>query len=191
MKTKSMKLTALVVATLVWAVALQADAQYGRTKTKPDPSPGASVTQVIGTDSKVTVAYHRPAVKGREVWGKLVPYGKTWRAGANETTAITFSDNVTINGEKLAAGTYGFHIVPKEEGKWTLIFNNVHESWGSMGYDKEKDALRIEVDVASAPNQERLLYGFEELKPVGEATGTTAFLRWEKKKVSFRIELDA
>lgn len=191
MKTKSMKLTALVVATLVWAVALQADAQYGRTKTKPDPSPGASVTQVIGTDSKVTVAYHRPAVKGREVWGKLVPYGRTWRAGANETTAITFSDNVTINGEKLAAGTYGFYVVPKEKGKWTLIFSKEYKSWGRSSPKEENDALRVEVDATSAPNQERLLYGFEDLTPVGGATGTTAFLRWEKKKVSFRIELDA
>jgi len=189
MKAKSMKLTALLAAVIVCGVTFQADAQ-GRKKTKPDASPGASITQVIGADSKITVNYHRPAVKEREIWGGLVPYGKTWRAGANETTTISFSDNVTINGKKLAAGTYGFHIVPQKEGKWTLIFNKVSESWGSMDYDEAQDALRVEADVTSAANQERLAYGFEELTPVGGATGATAFMHWEKKKVSFRIELD-
>lgn len=190
MKAKSMKLTALLAATFVGAVALWAGAQ-GREKERPDASPGASVMQVIGTDSKVTVNYHRPAVKDRKIWRGLVDYGKVWRAGANETTTISFSDGVTINGKKLAAGTYGFHIIPQEEeGKWTLIFNKVHQSWGSMSYDEGEDALRVEADVTNAPNQERLAYGFEELTPTGGATGTTAFMRWEKKKVSFRIELD-
>lgn len=189
MKTKSIRIYAFIAATCVCAVALWVDAQ-GRQKERPDASPGASVTQIIGTDSKVSVNYHRPAVKGREIWGGLVPYGKVWRAGANETTTISFTDGVTINGKSLAAGTYGFHIIPQEDGTWTLIFNKVSESWGSMGYEEGEDALRVEADVANAQNQERLAYGFEELTPTGGATGTTAFMHWEKKKVSFRIEVD-
>ena len=128
--------------------------------------------------------HSRPGVKGREIWGTgLARYGdaRPWRAGADETTAITFSDDVTINGEPLAAGTYGFHIA-LSEGDWTLIFHKDYKTWGTQ-YKKENDALRITVTPEDAPHQEWLLYGFDDL----EANGCTAFMHRVKKQISFMV----
>jgi len=156
--------------------------------TTPPPSPAATVSQGIGM-SEVTIVYHRPGVKDREVWGALVPYndGKPnpWRAGANENTTIEFSTDVLINGKKLPSGTYGLHMIPSPES-WTIIFNKNHTSWGSFFYNPDEDALRVQVTPVGAPHEEWLIYGFEDLTPLG----ATAYLRWEKLKVPFRIELD-
>lgn len=155
--------------------------------TTPAPSPPATVTQGIGM-SEVTIVYHRPGVKEREVWGALVPYndGKPtpWRAGANENTTIEFSTDVTVNGKNLPAGIYGLHMIPADE-TWTIIFSRNHTSWGSFTYKPEEDALRVQANAVSAPHEEWLSYGFEDLTPLG----ATAYLRWEKLKVPFRIEL--
>ena len=86
-------------------------AAQGPPLTLPQPSPSASITQQIGL-TDITIAYHRPAVNKREVWGKLVPYDQVWRAGANENTTITFSSDVTVGGQKIAAGSYGLHMIP-------------------------------------------------------------------------------
>ena len=77
----------------------------------PEASPAATVTQVVGL-TEIAVSYHRPAINGRQVWGALVPYDQVWRAGANENTTVSFSTPVTVNGTKLAAGTYGLHMIP-------------------------------------------------------------------------------
>ncbi len=107
----------------------------------PRVSQAAQTTQTIGI-TEITVRYHRPGVKGRTIFGGLVPWGQVWRAGANENTTVSFSHPVTVEGQSLAAGTYGLHTIPGET-EWTIIFSNDHLSWGSFFYDESADALRV------------------------------------------------
>ena len=179
-----------VTAATVVAVALSAFqlAKAQEQKRRIDVSPAAQTAQRIGLyDVKIT--YCRPGVKGRQIWNtQIVPYNGTpmpWRAGANENTTIEFESNVKIEGKPLAAGKYGFHIVPTDS-KWTLIFSKDNASWGSFRYKQENDALRVDVTPGECPMQEWLVYGFDDLS----ATSATATLAWEKKKIGFKIELD-
>ena len=175
-------------AAIVLGVALNASAQ--RVKTVPDKSPNASVSQIIGIDSNITISYSRPGVKGREgkIYGtSIVPYGGDpipWRAGADETTVIAFENDVKIEGKALPAGKYGFHIIPSEK-EWILVFNK-SPAWGSYGYKKEDDVLRVTVKPQDAPHQEWLVYTFEELS----AESVVIQLSWESKKMRFKVELD-
>src|SRR5262245_525990 len=89
--------------------------------TVPQPSPAASVSQRVGI-TDISITYHRPAVNKRDVWGKLVPYGEVWRAGANENTVLTVSTEVSVGGRTLPAGSYGLHMIPTA-GEWTVIFS--------------------------------------------------------------------
>jgi len=161
----------------------------------PRVSPAMSVTGTIGF-TRVTIDYSSPAVKGREIWGKLVPYGLTtspfgagtpapWRAGANENTVITFTDDVKINGKALAAGSYGLHMIPGET-QWTIIFSKNYTSWGSFFYYESEDALRITVSPKKAEFKEWLTYGFDDFT----TNSAEVFLHWEKLKVSFNVEVD-
>lgn len=150
----------------------------------PRLSQRASVTQRIGL-TDITIAYHRPAVGGREIWGKTVPNGKVWRAGANENTTITFSDDVTVEGKPLAAGTYGLHMIP-DANQWTIIFSKNSTSWGSFSYDEKEDALRVNVKPHAGEAFEQLTYTFDDVKPESAA----ATLRWEKLAVPFQIGVD-
>src|SRR5436305_5330213 len=150
----------------------------------PRVSQGGTVSQRIGL-TDITITYHRPAVGGREIWGKTVPYGKVWRAGANENTTITFADDVTVEGKPLAAGTYGLHMIPDKE-QWTIIFSKNATSWGSFSYDEKEDALRVTVKPHPAEMFEQLAYTFEDVKP--DSAVTT--LRWEKLAVPFQIGVD-
>lgn len=179
-------IAAAAVVAVGLGVAQWAGAQ--RTKRQTDASPAAQVVQRIGLyDVKVT--YARPGVKGREVWNtNLVPYnGKPtpWRAGANENTTFEFESNVKIEGKALPAGKYGFHIIPTET-TWTLIFSKDNAAWGSFRYKAENDVLRVDVTPGEGPMQEWLVYGFDNLAD----TSATAYLAWEKKKITFKIELD-
>jgi len=150
----------------------------------PRVSQRGSVTQRIGL-TDITIAYHRPAVGGREIWGKTVPNAKVWRAGANENTTITFSDEVTVEGKPLAAGTYGLHMIP-DTNQWTIIFSKNSTSWGSFSYDEKEDALRVNVKPRPAETFEQLTYTFDDVKP----ESTVATLRWEKLAVPFQIGVD-
>ena len=106
---------------------------------EPRASLHAEVTQRIGTDTDITIDYSRPAVKGREIWGKLVPYGMEegnrysnnepfpWRAGANENTTIQFNNDLMIEGESIPAGKYSIHMIPAKDQPWTVIFNKVND----------------------------------------------------------------
>ena len=157
------------------------------TKRRIDSSPRAETVQRIGVfDVKVT--YHRPGVKGREIWDtNIVPYNGNpmpWRAGANENTVFEFETDVKIDGQLLPAGKYGFHIIPTATA-WTLIWSTDNAGWGSFRYKPENDALRIQVTPTEGPHEEWLRYGFDELT----ATSATGYLAWEKKRVSFKIEL--
>jgi tetratricopeptide (TPR) repeat protein len=150
----------------------------------PMPSPKASVAQTIGI-SEVQVNYHRPGVRGREVWGALVPYGEVWRAGANENTTISFSTPAIIGGKTLPAGLYGLHTIPTK-GEWTIIFSNNATSWGSYFYKESEDALRIRVQPLPAQFQEWLEYSFSDLT---DSTAVLA-LTWEKLRIPIPLKFD-
>lgn len=150
----------------------------------PDASQRAAVSQQIGL-SEISITYNRPGVKGRMVFGGLVPYGEVWRAGANENTVISFSSDVKINGKDLPAGKYGFHIIPTDKD-WTLIFSKNYWSWGSFNYDQKEDALRITITPQTAEMQEWLQYNFDSV----ETNSTTVSLRWADMKASFNVSVD-
>src|SRR5216684_9349767 len=147
----------------------------------PRDSQHAKIIQRVGI-TDITINYHRPLVKGRKVWGGLVPYGQVWRAGANENTTIEFTDPVTIEGKPLPKGIYGLHMIPGES-EWTVIFSKNSTSWGSYTYDPAEDALRVSVKAQPAEHREELIYDFEKLTP----ESTTVTLRWEKVAVPFKV----
>lgn len=156
----------------------------------------AGVMQTLGVDTEITIVYSRPGVKGRKIWGELVPYGMApgnrysknqpypWRAGANENTTIEFSKDVLIEGKPLPAGKYSIHMIPSEKD-WTVIFNKNNSGWGSFAYSEAEDALRVTVTPVEAPFQEWMRFGFDDLA----GTSAVAFLHWENLKVPFKIEL--
>ena len=147
----------------------------------PRQSQHAVITQRVGI-TDITISYHRPLVNKRVIWGKLVPYGEVWRAGANENTTIKFTDNVTINGKPLAKGVYGLHMIPTEN-EWTVIFSNIHTAWGSFTYKEADDALRVTVKPQPADFREALTYDFDDVKE----DSAVATLRWEKLAVPFKV----
>lgn len=151
----------------------------------PDASPAASASQALGL-AEFTVSYHRPAVNKREIWGKLVPYGEVWRAGANENTALTASTPFTFGGKAVPAGTYGVHVLPTA-GEWTFILSSEAKAWGSFSYDAKEDVARVTVKPSVADFTERLAWSFDE--PTNDAAALT--LRWEKLKASVPIGIDA
>lgn len=148
----------------------------------PRPSPSATLTQTVGL-TDITIKYSRPGVKGRTIWGGLVPYDKVWRTGANEATTIAFSDDVLVNGNKLAKGTYAIETIPGQD-QWTVIFNRVADQWGAFQYDAAKDALRIQARPQTADYREWLTFEIPEM-----TTDTaTVVLRWEKLALPFTID---
>lgn len=151
---------------------------------KARPSPGAKVSQIIGS-SEVTILYHRPGVKGRGIWGDLVPYDEFWRAGANEPTLFTFSHDALAEGNKLPAGTYRFVVIPTK-GEWTVVFNSETEEWGTA-YNSQYDKLRFKVKPETGPHEEWLSYSFVDLS----ARSATVVLAWEKLRLPFKIEFPA
>lgn len=191
MKRIYLDLIFIVVIGIVMAMASMAQAQDDEVR----KSLQASVTQRIGVDTDITIDFSRPGVKGRKIWGDLVPYGMypgvkysnnkpyPWRAGANENTTITVNMDVSIEGKKLAAGKYGVHMIASESD-WIVIFSKKNDAWGSYEYDEKDDALRITVTPVKAVHEEWLRFGFNDLA----GTSATAFLHWEKLKVPFKIK---
>jgi len=157
----------------------------------------SSVTQYVGVDTQITINFSRPAVKGRVVWGNIVPYGLgtsdryadgkpfPWRAGANENTTIELNNDVKIEGSILAAGKYSIHMIPSKTD-WIIIFNKNSNQWGSFSYDESADALRVSVTPVDAPFEEFLNYSFGNITE----NSVVAFLHWEKLKIPFQITLN-
>lgn len=160
----------------------------------------AEVSQWIGP-VKITIAYHSPRVhfKGAErtghIWGELVQYGffddgfgpskaMPWRAGANESTTITLSHDVKVEGKDLKAGTYALFLDVEKAGPWNWIFSS-NIGWGSYQYDEKNDVLRVPATPKDAPFTEFLTYSFDDRVP----NSATAFLQWENKRVSFKIDV--
>jgi hypothetical protein len=176
----------------------------------PRTSQKASVMQRIGV-TDVTITYSRPGVKGRKIWGDplpeqtasvkgeatldnqnarpknavIVPYGHVWRTGADDATMFVVSDDVLINGQKLAAGSYSLHTIPGKDD-WTIVFNGTSNQWGSFNYDPAKDTLRVKTKPAWVnENQEWLAFTFD---PVGEDSAQVN-IRWEKISVPFTVKV--
>lgn len=150
----------------------------------PRVSPQASVSQTVGT-TEITITYSRPSVKGRTIWGELVPYDQVWRTGANEATTFAVSDDVTVNGSPLPAGTYSLATIPGK-AEWTVIFNKERELWGMYQYKPENDALRIRVKPVEAPFTETLEFAF----PTITDDSAAVVMRWEKLAIPFTVKVD-
>jgi len=174
------------LAALIGLVVLLASACFAQSTqlNLPRDSQRASVTQRIGI-TDVTINYHRPLVKGRTIWGKVVPYGQVWRAGANENTTITFTDPVSVAGQALDKGTYGLHMLPNQD-QWTVIFSKVNTAWGSFTYKESEDALRVTVKPEATDFREALAYDIDQ--PTENTAVVT--LRWEKVAVPFKVSVD-
>jgi len=150
----------------------------------PRASQHATVMQRIGI-TDITINYHRPLANGRQVWGKVVPYGQVWRAGANENTTISFTDPVSIEGHALDKGTYGLHMIPGEN-EWTVIFSRDSDAWGSFSYKQADDALRVTVKPQATEPHDALAYDFDDVKP----DSTVVTLRWDKVAVPFKVSVN-
>lgn len=167
------------------AFQLAAGAALAQQLDLPRPSPNAYVSQTVGV-TEVTIRYSSPGVKGRKIWGELVPYGEVWRTGANENTTIKFSTPVKVEGHELPAGIYGLQTIPTE-GDWTVIFSKDADEWGAFNYKQENDALRIQVKPESVANPlERMAFAFEDTTD----TSSKVVLRWEKLRVPFTLTVD-
>jgi Protein of unknown function (DUF2911) len=196
----------LLCVLLISCACLSVDAQV-RT---PRPSQKASVMQTIGV-TDITITYHRPGVKGRTIWGEptadqktkvsgeatldnqnerpkdavIVPWGHIWRTGANDATTFEVTDEVLINGQKLAAGSYSLHTIPTKD-EWTIVFNGTANQWGSFNYDPAKDTLRVKAKpVALTENQEWLQFAID---PINDNSARVN-IRWEKISVPFTVEV--
>jgi hypothetical protein len=152
--------------------------------TLPEVSQLAVTKQRVGL-TDITITYHRPLVNGRKIWGGLVPLGEVWRAGANENTTIEFSDPVSVEGQPLAKGIYGLHMIPTADA-WTVIFSKMASAWGSYSYNQAEDALRVTVKPRPNEMEEALEYEFEDLKP----DSATVTLKWEKLAVPFKVAIN-
>lgn len=142
---------------------------------KPSPAQTAE-GQVAG--AKITIKYSSPAVKGRTIWGDLVPFGKVWRAGANDATTFTTSKDITVEGQKLVAGTYSLFVIPGESQS-TFVFNKVAKQWGTYTYDQKEDVLRVNVASQQTTTlEERLVY---------EVKANSFEIRWEYGKAAAKI----
>ncbi|RYZ45713.1 MAG: DUF2911 domain-containing protein [Myxococcaceae bacterium] len=151
----------------------------------PAPSPAAKVSQGVGV-SEISVEYSSPAVKGRKVWGELVPNDKAWRSGANSATKITFSHPVTFGDKAVPAGSYAIVSLPSQKG-WKVMLNTDLGLWrGGAPYDASKDVATVSATTTAIPARERLTYLFTDTTD----TGTRLDLEWEKLRVSVPITVD-
>ena len=150
----------------------------------PRESPDKAVYQKIGY-TEVNITYGSPATKNRKIWGELVPYGKVWRAGANNATTVEFSSKITINGTSLDRGKYALFVIPKENDRWTIIFNKTHKQWGAFRYDENEDALRTEILPKTKNDQtENVTYS---IRQIGYQQGVIV-LHWEYLEVEIPFE---
>ena len=164
----------LLAAVLVAAVAVSALAERGDDSARK--SKNGKTTGTVG-GVEVTLEFGRPNVKGRAIWGALVPYGKVWRTGADEATTISFSADVKVGGKTVPAGTYALFTLPGEN-EWTFIINKAAQQWGAFSYDQGQDAARVTAKPRAAEHVESLDFVIE---------GSSVVLRWEKLAVGFEV----
>lgn len=186
---------------LAFALSVPLFGAQGLTFPPNGDNPQASVTQAIGP-VRVTIDYSSPhVVRGKndrkgKIWGELVPWGLSdlgfngckscpWRGGANENTTFAVTHAVKVQGQDLAAGTYGLHMIPGQD-EWTVIFSKDANSWGSFWYDQKNDALRVKTKAGKSEYHEWLTYEFTER----EAAKATLALKWEELQIPIAITVD-
>ena len=149
----------------------------------PAPSPGQTIKQdfALGT---IELVYSRPSIKGRKIFGDLVPYNKVWRTGANGSTKIKFTDIVEMNGKRIDTGTYALYTIPGED-MWEVILNKGIGNWGSNGYKESDDIIRFKVPVMKIkPELETFTMQFANVKP----ESCELHIMWDKTAVSIPIK---
>ncbi|MBL0006572.1 MAG: DUF2911 domain-containing protein [Saprospiraceae bacterium] len=168
---------------------------WAQTITTPrTPSPAAEVSQTLGI-STVSVNYSRPSVKGRIVWGELVPFGwnvepfgsphpTPWRAGANENTVIEFSHDATVAGQKVPAGRYGLFFAINKDNSGEVVLSKDSHSWGNFFYDPANDLCRANIQIRENAMTEMLTYSFINV----DRNSAELVLNWEKKQFPVKIE---
>ncbi len=157
---------------------------YAQNISLPRVSQQATVTQRLGL-SDVTIVYHSPSVQGRKVFGGITPYGNIWRGGANENTTIHFTHDAKVEGQKVAAGTYGLYMIPGET-EFQILFSKFHQSWGTISPTEDEVVLNVTVKTESIAFQEWLSYNFTDRS----SNSLTVTLQWEKLRIPFKIEYD-
>jgi len=188
------KLFAMQAIPLLLIILISFTANAQQITTPRTPSPAATVSQTIGI-STVKVSYSRPSVKGREIWGKQVPYGwnvqnfgngnsAPWRAGANENTTIKFSHDAKVEGQPVPAGEYGLFFVVNADNTAELILSKDCRSWGSFFYEPGHDLFRTKIQLRDIPFTEMLTYDFVN----NTKTSSELTLNWEKKQFPVKIE---
>lgn len=159
-----------------------ADAQSLNT---PQPSPTQTIKQNFGL-SNIELSYSRPGMKGRKIFGDLVPFGKVWRTGANNATTITFADDVTIGGTKVKAGKYGLVTIP-EKKSWTIIITKQLDVTSPAGYKQDQDVVRVEANTMNmGESMENFTMQFANIK----ANSCELHMMWDKTAVSLPISAD-
>jgi len=172
------KIVSMSLALAAWAGIAAADVRL------PQASPAASIQQAVGvTDLEIT--YHRPGVKGRTIWGGLVPYDQIWRLGANEATTLAVSSPFRIAGHEIAAGTYALFAIPGKEA-WTFILDKNPKQWGAFSHKDADDVLRFQAKPQEGPFVERLQF---TISPDTDGAATVE-MAWEKLRVAFQVEVD-
>lgn len=170
--------------TLTLLLALLATGLMAQIRT-PASSPVATLSQAVGL-AKVSIEYSRPSVKGRKIFGDLVPFDKVWRTGANKITTIQFDKDLTANGQKIAAGSYGLYTFPGQKN-WIIALNSDDKQWGAYNYDSKKDVLRLTVAAEKLPKLvEHFTIAFDKFT----ATSADVVLSWEKTAVRFTLAHD-
>ncbi len=157
--------------------------QDNRDPDSPRPSPNAVAGLQVGS-TRILITYGSPGARGRKIFGRLVPYGRLWRTGANEATTITFTDRVQVEGLDVLPGTYSLFTLPGPE-TWTVVLNRINNQWGQSDYDPEADVLRVTVPRQESAFTERLTFGFEQIDT--DAFSAAVVLRWETTKIAFSI----
>ena len=168
---------------LIAAFALCSTSAWAQQLELPRPSPFAKTVQTTGL-TEITIDYSSPGVKGRKIWGEVVPFGQVWRTGANTATKVTFGKDVTIGTSAVPAGSYAFFAIPNAES-WTLIVNKDFNQGGSSKYNKELDVVRLEVKPEAIPMRERLAYTVTDFND----DQANISLEWEKVRVSLPVKL--
>jgi hypothetical protein len=169
---------ALVVTGMLLAAGAEAQLQL------PRVSPQASVSQTIGL-TEITINYSRPGVRGRAIWGELVPWNEMWRTGANEATTISLSTEATLGDVKVPAGTYALFTIPGEK-EWTVVLNSDTGLWGSYEHDKAKDVARITTTPRTGPSTEWLMFTFQNL---GDDSAEVV-LNWKETELRFPVRVE-